>query len=321
MTVAGRVLARWRRDPANAPEWLDRPEAVTAFLQGAMAPDMGFVPGVDRLVSEAAHYLRPADLTRNLLAVARSHEEEAFAWGWANHVLVDVEIHPIVGRAVGERLFGSRDRRVDALYDVATHVSLEVGLDMALLRSEPCAPRPPARPVLGASVPAGSLAQALGRTYDLDWDPFDLVRSHRRAVAMTRWWPRLLSILPLQPPGPRPAGTPPAGGSDPAAEPSRWLARMGSRMAKGAAPGTTPFKGLVAPEAPRRWFMDEVEEGIERSVELFFGWMRDGLAGIRNANLETGVPTRVGTGHPATDLAYRKVEEVRSGRAVHPACL
>lgn len=322
MTVAGRVLARWRRDPASAPSWLDRPGAVTAFLQGAMAPDMGFVPGVDRLVSEVAHYVRPGDLTRNLLAAARSHEEEAFAWGWANHVLVDVEIHPMVGRAVGERLFGSRERRVDALYDVATHVSLEVGLDMALLRTEPDVPRPPRHPVVGESVSAASLSEAFVRTYDLEWDPGDLARAHRRAVALTRWWGSALRVLPLASPGPVLNGSSDPGPPDwrdglepgPTSEPvcrpqDRGAVRKLtfaalSRIARSG----TAARGFFRPEAPRPWFLNEVRAGLQRCAETFDQWVEDGLDSLQNLNLETGEVTGVGSGHPATDLVHRRLE-------------
>ncbi len=295
MAVAGRVLGMWRDTPARAPVNLSRPGVEEAFVHGAMAPDMGFIPGTHRLVSELAHYVRPGDLARALLRTAGSAQEEAFAWGWASHLAADVEIHPLVGRAVGERLFGDRSRRVDAMEDVGTHVSLEVGLDMAILRREGRLPRPPGRPHFPVAGRVRHLARALAETYDLEWDPSSLTQHHVRATRLTHFWPRTLSLLPLQPA--MPPGAPP---------PRSLLGRLTRTAGRKDALG-----GFLRPEAPRPWFVAAVQEGIEAVAEGFPFLVGSGLDTISNPNLETGQESREGIGHPATDLAARHLREAQ----------
>ncbi len=307
MLLAREVMEAWDDDPRRAPVRLDRPGVWNAFLHGAMAPDMGFVPGTERLLSEAVHYLRPADLTRELLARSRSELEEAFAWGWAAHVVGDVRIHPLVGRAVGERLFGDRSRRVDAAFDVETHVSLEVGLDVALLRGEQGVPAPAGGTFLRDSRSAEPLLRALAATYEVEWHRRRVIRDHARAAWMTRWWPRALSLLSLRPPGP-PGGGKPTSGSDPASAPGTGLLTRGLR--KGIPPGTAA-RGFLGPEAPRGWFLDAVRREIHEFRERFDLMVRSGLAELANLNLETGEPTGPGRGHPATDAVDRKLQQGR----------
>ncbi len=345
MAVAARVLRQWKASPGRAPIPVERPAVRDAFLHGALAPDMGFVPGNRRLVSEAAHYLLPGDLTRALLAAAGSDEEEAFAWGWASHLLADVEIHPVVGRAVGERLYGDRGRRMDALADVATHVSLEVGLDIAVLRREGAElPAPPARPFFPHHGRIRFLTRALEETYGVRWDGHLLAKHHVQAVRLTRWWPRALRLLPLSPPGGTEEG--PGGvvagpgeladgpgvvvtGPGELADGPRGFAEddADGRAAVGSSPlarvwlGTvrrvsgqgTPLSGFLAPEAPRRWFMEEVLDRFDGFPARFQRWVDAGLDGVGNPNMETGEASGVGRGHPATDLAARKLAAARAG--------
>lgn len=305
LAVAGRVLDEWTRSPFTAPLDPSRAGVREAFLHGALAPDMGFIPGTHRLVSEVAHYLRPGDLTRALLEWATSVQEEAFAWGWASHLLADVRIHPLVGRAAGERLYGDRDRRVDALEDVATHVSLEVGLDVAILRGDPEIPRPPRGAFFPTHGRIRSLLRALEETYDLEWDPALLTQHHLRAVRLTRWWPRILRLLPLRPPGPPAVDLAPDG--------RRIHTAAFERLRRLRGP-ETPLGGFLAPEAPRRWFLDAVREEIETFADRFGELVSSGLDQVGNPNMETGEPAGVGQGHPATDLAARKLDRARAAR-------
>lgn len=295
MAVADRVLEEWRADPRQAPVSPGREGVVEAFLHGALAPDMGFIPGTHRLVSEAAHYLRPGDLARRLLQGAGTVQEEAFAWGWASHLLADVTIHPLVGRAVGERLYGDRDRRVDAMEHEAAHVSLEVGLDVAIARLHPTLPVPPARGFFPLHGRVRFLQEALIQTYDVRWEASRLTQHHLQAVRMTRWWPGALRALPLHPPG----------GGDPAGRRGR-LAGLAHR-----AVGPVALTGFLGPEAPRPWFLEAVMEQVDTFPERFRSMVDSGLAQVGNPNLETGRPTPVGTGHPATDEAARKLAHAR----------
>jgi hypothetical protein len=264
-----------------------------------MAPDMGFVPGVDRFVSELAHYVDPAGLTRSLFRRARTPAEEAFAWGWASHVLGDTVLHPEVGRAVGERVHGDRQRRMNAEEDLATHVGMEVGLDLALLDRTPGIPTLPSRPFLGRGN-AGFLAGALEATYELSWNCGELVRSHRRAVLLTALWPRAIR-LSAEPPS-RP------GFFRRAAEPGLALIRGLGRRLSG---GDSPFRGFLTPLEPPGWLVDSVLAFGNEIPEFLGHLVREGPEAMENLNLETGEPAGPRRGHPPSDRAAERLEALR----------
>ncbi|TVP78429.1 MAG: hypothetical protein EA352_02055 [Gemmatimonadales bacterium] len=293
MHLAGRVLTDWRRHPVRSPVNVGLPEVRHAFLHGALAPDSGFVPGTDRTVSELAHYIRPADLARALLAEARSETDEAFAWGWFHHVVVDVDLHPLVGRGVGELLHGDRNRRVDAMEDEAVHVALEVGLDVRVLQGYP-APRPPRGPHL-SDVSVEQLRRALRHTYGVELPSEHLLAEHRRASGMVAWWPRLLQVV--------------AAGRGLGMGPRRHplLARALSAARRPFAEGTAP-RGFLEAFAPRAWILEEFEEASGGFAHRFGALVEGGVDGFENRNLETGVVTGRGSGHPATDRAWERLE-------------
>jgi hypothetical protein len=107
--LASRVLQRWSAAPGTAPFDLDDPVARNAFYHGAVGPDIGYLPGGHRILSELAHQVSTGKLTGRLIQSARTPSERAFAWGWLTHVLADREIHPLIGRGVGELVHGCRD--------------------------------------------------------------------------------------------------------------------------------------------------------------------------------------------------------------------
>ncbi|TVP53474.1 MAG: hypothetical protein EA351_15360 [Gemmatimonadales bacterium] len=298
--LADRVLSEWRRHPDRSPLRLTlggvngSDPVRLAFLHGSLAPDMGFVPGTHRLISELAHYVTPVTLTRALLVEARTPEEVAFAWGWASHVLGDVVLHPLVGRAVGERVRGDRSVRMDAAEDVQTHVSLEVGLDMTLLGKSPISP-PPADTFFHSRSIA-FLGRALEGCYGVGWDGPILLRSHRRAVGLTRWWPRTLGILARG----RWGRGPGRWGLGPPLETARRLVSAGS-----------PIRGFLGPIQPQPWVVSEVMERAHAFPDDFQRWVDGGLAGVPDLNLETGEVAGAGRGHPASDEALRKLDALR----------
>jgi len=285
LLLAERVLEDWEASPAPAPVPVRIPEVRQAFLHGALAPDIGFIPGTDRFLSELAHYHSPADLSRALLRRAEGVVDEAFAWGWATHVLGDVEIHPLIGRAVGELLHGDRERRVDAAEDVSAHVGVEVGLDMLFLESRPEIPKPPsALHVAGSGIEL--LRCALHDVYGINWHPGQLVRDHRQAVRLTRWWPRALRALGLAP----------------------------AVLAGGAPPGSAA-RGFLTPIHPPDWVVRQVSEVAEGFAERFRAVVESGMWGLENRNLETGGVAGSGLGHAASDAVERRLVAARGGAA------
>lgn len=305
MQLSHRILQGWKEDPGSSPIPLADPRVEEAFLHGAMGPDMGFIPGGDRLVSELAHYLDPGDLARALLRGATSAVEEAFAWGWASHVLGDVELHPVVGRAVGELLYRDAGRRVDAAENVEAHVSLEVGLDLCIYHRVPELPRPPATPHFrGPRI--HHLARALESTYGLRWDRRNLLRNHERAVRLTAWWPRALEVLAFR------GGRAPGGKGS---LPVRWaLAGLGALSREG-----TAARGLLGVRIPPAWVLEEVERRMEGFEFRFQALVDSGLERMENRNLETGGHAGPGRGHPASDAVAERVERLRAN--LHGVCV
>jgi hypothetical protein len=252
---------------------------------------MGYVPGVDRFVSDLAHYVSSADLARNLLVESLDRRSLAYAWGWATHVLADILIHPLVGRACGEILYGSRELRLNSGAHIGTHVAVEVGLDATILQSRPDVPTPPRRPRLGAEE-TGTLSRALGEAYDLDWDPGALRSAHIRATQVTWRWPRALRFVTRSWPGET-------------GEPGHWAARLRTRATRSLLllasriPETdSSAYGLMRPLRPAPWFLASVREVLETFPERFQELVDSGLESLENHNLENGIPERSGVQHP-----------------------
>ncbi len=270
-----------------------------AFLHGSLAPDLGFVPGVDRIVSELAHYHRPADLARAIMSAATTERNRAFAWGWVAHVVGDVEIHPIVGKAVGEQVHGTRDHRMNAAEDVETHVSVEVGLDILVRSRNPSISPPPGRPFFDERS-IGWVGDALTGAYGVGWPASELARWHQTAVAKTRRWPLALDLLAR-------------GGGE-------W--RTGRRPLAGALFGGlsavvsrgTPIRGFLRPRKPALWFVEAFDRAVDRVLADVDRLAQAGdLSDLPNRNLESGDYQDGGDPHPASVAVRRQLEALRAG--------
>lgn len=280
MLLAARLFERWEEEPARAPFSPGDAGRRNAFLDGSMAPDVGYYPGNDRLVSDLAHYRRSADLTRALLAEAGDGEELAFAWGWAAHALADAEIHPWIGRTCGHLRHGDRDRRMDASEDEAMHVAVETGLDATVqLREGPSLPRPPATSFL-ADGRIGLLERALARTYGVSLPPDALEAAYRRASRLMQGWRTTLSLL-ARTRGMRDGRTP-----DPIGACADVLAGTVRRFAR---PGTA-MDGFLRPLCPDPWLIEETYRIADAFPVLMEAHVESGLAELENRNLETALP-------------------------------
>lgn len=105
------------------------------FLAGIQGPDINYFPGGDRAVSSLAHYGRPADLGRNLLSLAETHEERAYALGWLMHLTTDVITHPLVNRMILKRFSRECKNGMDPDAYPLGHHRVEWGIDVYLLRN------------------------------------------------------------------------------------------------------------------------------------------------------------------------------------------
>jgi len=302
MMTAGRALATWDRRPRWAPFDPAGREQRQAFLLGAMGPDMGFVPGVERLVSELAHYVSTGDLVRQILAEARTPTQRAFAWGWATHHVTDVEIHPVVGRACGDHLLGDADTRMNASEDLEAHVAMEVGLDLVFLLGDDAIPRPPRSPCFGPEDMA-FLRRALAGTYGIPWQEGLLERSHRTATLRTGRWPTALTLLGrAREFADRRAGR----------RPLDSLLGAAVRLAGHLVPSGSALSGFLRPLVPPAWAVERVREVADTFAERFQELVDGNLTGLENRNLETGRMEDAPVEHPDSARTIRRLSELRT---------
>jgi hypothetical protein len=284
--LADRVLEEWKASPALAPFDPREPGTADAFLHGSLAPDMGFVPGLDRFLSELSHYHSTGELTRRLVSSASTAKEAAFAWGWVAHLLGDVALHPEVGRACGEYVSGDRELRLNSSDNLPVHVGMEVGLDMHLLTSGRPISAPPRAPVFDMDG-IGFLTTALAGTYGITWDREKVFAMHRRATRFTGAWPLALKLMARK----------------------SLFARMSAGAARTIAPGGSAMAGFFRPLAPPAWLIRNVERFARSFTDHVQAHVGGGLGSLGNPNLETGTEEVDVTGHPDSARALRRLRE------------
>lgn len=96
---------------------------------GAVAPDMGYAIGASRLISDASHYFRTADLARHIWNHADSCEAKVFAIGWISHWLLDTQIHPLINTLAASASNANQDS-ITFAEDPSLHVAVEFGLEI-----------------------------------------------------------------------------------------------------------------------------------------------------------------------------------------------
>lgn len=272
--IATRLLDAWPASTA-VPLRVENPCVRNAFRAGAMGPDMGYAPGGARFVSDLAHYVRGSDLFRVMLDRARGDEETAFAWGWASHVLADVAIHPLVNRAVGERLTGEAGRSISFHQDNSMHIRIEAGLDAGYLAAHDAPPTLSFQPVFDARS-AAMLTGAFDAIYGVGVASHTAVlRSHRRASAASRMLEAIVSLT---------AGRP------------RTMRLRAWAVLAGAA---QRFTAIVAPRGPTHAFthtfpptaalLRQTTAEVDALVGHFFDLVNGQVHEYPNYNLDLGV--------------------------------
>lgn len=305
LLTAGRALTAASRGGPTLPFPVEDPVCRASFLHGALGPDMGFVPGADRFVSEVSHYVRSVDLARTLVERARTGPEAGFAWGWVTHVLTDLVLHPQVGRACGERLRGDRELRLNAAENLPAHVGLEVGLDLRVLAAEEGIPAPPRADAFDRRT-IGYLVTSLEEVYGIQWSAAELLATHRRSVVMNVRWPRALKVLEWG------RGIAGAGRSRIQGVVGRAAAGLGSRLARpeGAA------RGFFHPIRPPDWLVAEVRRLADDFPERMAHLTGGGLDTLPNHNLETGAPDESPVPHPDAERTALRMARLRSAAGV-----
>lgn len=307
LQLAERVLESLRATPRLAPFDPHDHRAVNAFRQGAFGPDLGYMPGGHRPLSDLAHCLRSGDLTRALIGRARTQAEHGFAWGWLTHVLADTLVHPLVGCAVGELVHGTPSVFVDGDTAPVAHVRVEAGLDAVYAERNPGLRTVSLRPAFGRGRIA-FLVEAFRETYGAAPAAHLFLRSHltaaRRAaqgLGIAAWTAR------LSPTGAEPLRT----GADRQRGPLGWLrAVVGSRNVA---------LGYVLPVPPSLWFLNAVRDVEENFVDLFVEEVELNGSGLANVNLDTGRPDLEDERHGGLRRALTALEKLGGRLPVLPA--
>ncbi len=278
MVLADRVLERWLDDPTCAPFDPSEQTFVNAFYQGAFGPDLGYFPGGQRFLSDLSHLVRSGKLTRTLFQAARTPLERAFASGWLTHVLADKEIHPLVGRGVGEFLYGDRFVFADGSVHQGAHVQVETGLDAFYSHLFPGIRRRRMAPVFdGASI--GFLVGAYRHTYEVDFDPTVFMSSHLATVRMSVQG--LVSIgvmstaLMTEPLSPTFAG-------------ARWFIQRALSLLKSGLMKDSLLLAFLNPLPPTTWLVEQVGKVVDGFADIFFRHFDEGARGLADFNLDSG---------------------------------
>jgi hypothetical protein len=308
---ARRALDRWLAHPEDAPFPARDAAAADAFLYGSVAPDAGYWPGGDRLFSELAHLWRTGDLARSLAEASVDEPvARAYAWGWAAHVLADLLVHPLINQANGERVHGTRGRPVSSTEDVASHMRLEYGLDVAVFARNPRVERMGPRRALHPSA-VGVLESALRATWG--WaPPRDRLAAYHRTAA----WAVRLSALANRVHGAtwlrRPLSASVRAASRAIAPPRPWMTAAWNASPAAAA--------VLTPLPPPAWLVAETEAVAERFASVL-DEHRDGpVPTLPNHDLITGDAVSDDALTPRTadalrDLAARGGFRVEAGIA------
>jgi hypothetical protein len=290
MVLADRVLDHWKDHPSQAPFNPGEADLVNAFHQGALGPDLGYFPGGHRFLSDLSHLVWSGELTRTLLSTARTPQERAFSWGWVTHVLGDQAIHPMVGRGVGELLYGDRETFVDGAQETAAHVQVETGLDAFYSHLFPTLRHRKMSPVFhGSSI--GFLVRAYQRVYGVALDPTLFLASHLATVRMSVQGLRTVGIMSTALLV-RPVSGPLAG--------ARWFLRQALSAVKGGVGKESLLMALLNPVPPAEWLVEAVGEVVESFVPRFMVHFQDECRWLSNYNLDTGLVEEPGITHPGT---------------------
>jgi len=278
LVLADAVLDAWDDHPSPAPFDVRDPVARNAFYHGAFGPDLGYFPGGHAFFSDLAHTVRTGELARNLVSLARTPQEIAFAWGWVTHVLGDVAIHPLVGLGVGDLVHGDRTRFVSAADDKTSHVRVEVGLDAHYSARHPHL----RRRILGPAFDGQSvsyLTAAYRETYRIDVDPELLLATHLTTVRMSLQALTSIGVMGQLLAVPHPA---------PAIRGARWLLRGALSVVHEGFKVESMLMAYVNPTRVRPWLLEAVDQVVETFPEAFFHLYDGGLADYPDFNLDSG---------------------------------
>ncbi len=272
--IARTVLGALTNDQALT--WRADPEVLNALFHGALDPDMGHFPGGDPLITDLAHYVKTAELARNLVRLASNDVELAYAWGWISHVIADTDLHPAINRACGLHCYGTATRPMTWAESASTHMRVELGLDTVRLIRDETLRRIRLHDVFDRSE-VRFLSKAFRDTYGVDLDEHKLLRGHRAVSQAQRAFfsmgeavgrksmgmPIKLRDLPL----------------NLVYFPIRWLSRL--------TPDSVVY-AVTHPLPPPPWLDEELDAALTVLPTRFAGLLDGDLRDLPDVNLDTG---------------------------------
>ena len=277
LQIAETLLQRWSAHSAASPFPPSDPTNRFAFLHGSVAPDMGFFPGTPQLLAELAHLSRTADLTREILRLAQSDAQMAFALGWFSHILLDALVHPIVNSTARD-LLGPATDHSRAEHD-HMHIRLEIGLDLAVHRQH-SQMRRLRLPALFNRDDLRFLGRALAEIHGVSILPNVLATSHRRVAFFTA------PLLTLQ--ATMSACVPPITAPVPFVHSVKLgLGTLQNVAAYVGGPANWTL-AFLSPVNPPEAFARAVDRAVAQFHVEFQRHIDQGLAFLPNYNLDTG---------------------------------
>jgi len=182
------ILAQ-KAAPLAFPEPGQRSDVVlTSFAAGSVAPDLGFFPDGPASFSHRVHHESTGDFVDLMVAGADSPEDQAFARGWALHVLTDITIHPFINAEAAKRGVSGNKKDRSQLW----HKKLEWGFDCHALSSEQVVGIDVRVDALKQTAPSGAFLMAAAQMYGGDASDPDIRRGW---TSMVCWLARIMRIL------------------------------------------------------------------------------------------------------------------------------
>jgi hypothetical protein len=296
--VAERTLESIRDSGGERPFDLDDPAPLNAYFHGAVGPDLGYFPGGWRVLSDLSHCVRTGALARALIRGARTELERAFALGWLTHVLADREIHPWIGRGVGEHLTGDRDRFVDGSSRPLEHLRVEMGVDAWFAARHPTVRARRLQPAFD-EVGIGFLVGAYARTYGVAIPAERFLTSHRATAARASQGLATIGVV---------GALVEDCGYSQLLPGVRWVLQRAYEAA--------PLRGVslayLNPVKPSEWLLDAICSVVDAHAPRCAGVAATGGATLGDYNLDTGRLSVVETDHPGTERALDALRDLQA---------
>lgn len=285
-------IARTLLDDASS-SWDAARRQPECFLLGANAPDFGSFPGGHSILSDCAHYVRPADLARTLLRFSDSDVQRAFALGWLTHVIADALLHPVVNREAGRRLGAGRE--VAFAEDPLMHIRVEFGFD-AYTDEPEILPFPRVGPAHLATI-ADLLSRAYQTNYGATFEPRMQIAS---CSALNRYGPWMISLARMHRRADRSRYSP-----------ESWILG-GLRRTLAVTRADPRITAHADPLRPGTPYAQEMESGIAATLEECRQHAAKGWVALENRNLDTGQPADSTDTYPLTVRAREQLDPLSS---------